>query len=78
MLNAFLATGKALLRHRLPAARTVIIYTVSSPIEKGRTVTLSLSKGPPTLLRMQKNGAESFGICQVPPATVLLFFSGKV
>jgi len=33
MLNAFLATGEALLRHRLPAARAVIIYTVSLPIE---------------------------------------------
>ena len=33
MLNAFLATGKALLRHRLPAASEVIIYTVSLPIE---------------------------------------------
>ena len=33
MLNAFLATGTALLRQRLPAASAVIIYTVSFPIE---------------------------------------------
>jgi len=33
MLNAFLSFGQALRSHRLPAARAVIIYTVSSPIE---------------------------------------------
>ena len=60
MLNAFLATGTALLLQLLPAASAVIIYTVSSLIHN-----LHYPRHP--FIGVQKM-VYSFSLFPVPPA----------